>query len=81
VISGVKSMEINDKGMAITTREGKKETLEADSILPTSPLTANTKLLDGLKGKVSEIYTVGDCSDPRMIVDAVGDGWRIARNI
>jgi 2,4-dienoyl-CoA reductase (NADPH2) len=81
VISGVKSMEINDKGMVITTREGKKETLEADSILPTSPLTANTKLLDGLKGKVSEIYTVGDCSDPRMIVDAVGDGWRIARNI
>jgi len=30
---------------------------------------------------VLEIYTVGDCKEPRLIVDAIADGLRIARAI
>jgi 2,4-dienoyl-CoA reductase (NADPH2) len=81
MITGVKSMEITDKGLVITTREGKKETIEADSIISTSPLASNTELLKNLLGKVPEIYAIGDCKEPRMIVDAIADGWQVARRI
>jgi 2,4-dienoyl-CoA reductase (NADPH2) len=81
MITGVKSLEITDKGVDITTKEGKKETIEADSIISTSPLTPNTELLKSLQGKIPEIYAIGDCKEPRMIVDAIAEGWQIARRI
>jgi len=81
MITGVKDMEITDKGLIITTKEGEKQTIEADSIVPAMPLAPNTGLLKSLKGKAPEIYAIGDCSQPRMIVDAIADGWKIANKI
>jgi 2,4-dienoyl-CoA reductase (NADPH2) len=81
IITGVKSIKITDQGVAITTRKGKKETLEADTIVPTAPLDKNTALFKSLKGKVREVYAIGDCKEPRLIVDAIADGWRIGNKI
>jgi 2,4-dienoyl-CoA reductase (NADPH2) len=80
-INGAKSLEITAEGLVITTKEGEKQTLYADSIIPTSPLKPNTGLLKSLEGTVPEIYAVGDCREPRMIVDAIADGWKIANGI
>jgi 2,4-dienoyl-CoA reductase (NADPH2) len=81
MMTGVKSMEITDEGLIITTKEGEKEKIEADSIVHTSPLAADISLFESLKGKVPEVYAIGDCKEPRMIVDAIADGWQIARSI
>jgi 2,4-dienoyl-CoA reductase (NADPH2) len=81
LITGVKSMEIIDKGLVITTKDGKKQTIKADSIVPTSRLAPNTGLLKSLKGKVPEVYAIGDCKEPHLIVDAIADGWKIANKI
>jgi 2,4-dienoyl-CoA reductase (NADPH2) len=81
MITGVKFIEITDRGLVITNKKGKKETVEADSVISTSPLAPNTELLKSLHGKVPEIYAIGDCKEPRMIVDAIADGWRVARRI
>lgn len=80
-INGVKSLEITAKGVSFVTKEGKQQTIEADSVLPTAPLTPNTALLKSLKGKAPEIYAIGDCQEPRMIVDAIADGWEIGNKI
>jgi pyruvate/2-oxoglutarate dehydrogenase complex dihydrolipoamide dehydrogenase (E3) component len=81
IISGVKDMEITDEGLVITTKDGKKQTLEANSIIPTAPLKPNDELAKSLKGKVPEIYIIGDCGEPRMIVNAIADGYHTARTI
>ena len=81
MMTGVKSMEITGEGLVITNKEGKKETIEADSIISTSPLAPDTGLLKSLQGKVPEVYAIGDCKEPRMIVDAIAEGWQIARSI
>jgi 2,4-dienoyl-CoA reductase (NADPH2) len=81
MMTGVRSMEITDKGLVIITKEGKKETIEADSIVHTSPLVPNMELFESLKGKVPEVYAIGDCKEPRLIVDAIAEGWQIARRI
>jgi 2,4-dienoyl-CoA reductase (NADPH2) len=80
VLTGVKYEEITDKGLTITTREGKRQILEADTIIPALPLTPNTVLLRNLKGKAPEIYSV-DVSKPDLIRSAIAEGWRISKTI
>ena len=81
MLAGVRYEAITDKGLIIIDKEGKRQTLAADSIVPTIPLAPNTALLKSLQGKVSEIYPIGDCREPRLIPDAIADGWRIANKI
>jgi 2,4-dienoyl-CoA reductase (NADPH2) len=81
LVTSVRSLEIVDNGLTLITKEGEKQTIEADSIIPTLPLKPNTSLPKNLEGKVPEIYTVGDCSDAGLIVDAIGASWRVARKI
>ena len=81
MMSGVKYEEITKEGLIITTKEGNKLTLQADTIIPAVPLMPNTDLLRSLKGKVSEVYLIGDCREPRMIPEAIADGWKIANTI
>jgi 2,4-dienoyl-CoA reductase (NADPH2) len=81
IFSGVKDMEVTDVGLVITTAEGEKKALQADSIVPTSPLNPDNELVKSLDGKAPEIYVIGDCRDPRMIVDAIADGWMVANHI
>ncbi len=81
MLNGVHDMEITDEGLSFSTTDGERRTLIADTIIPTSPLTPDTALFDSLESKVAESYAVGDCREPRMIVDAIADGWKIANRI
>jgi 2,4-dienoyl-CoA reductase (NADPH2) len=81
IITQVKNMEITDKGVSFTNKEGDEKFIEADSVVPTAPLTANNGLFKSLEGKAPEIYAIGDCQEARMIVDAIADGWKIANKI
>ena len=81
MITGVKYVEITDKGLTVINKEGNRQTLEADSIIPAMSLIPDNALLELFKGKAPEIHTIGDCREPLMIVDAIADGSRIARAI
>ena len=71
---GVTYNEVTNKGLTVTTKEGKELTLEADTIITALPLQPNTKLRESLEGKVSETYFIGDCIDPKLIADAIAAG-------
>jgi 2,4-dienoyl-CoA reductase (NADPH2) len=79
MLPGVKYEEITDKGLIITTKKRGKQTIEADTIVTAMPLQPNSELIKSLKGSVPEVYAIGDCKDPHLIVDAIADGSRIAR--
>ncbi len=81
MLTGVKYEEITDKGLTITTKEGIRKTIEADSIIPVIPLAPNSKLAESLQGKVAEVYSIGDCAQPGLIMDAIADGYRVARGL
>lgn len=76
LINEVRYDEITDKGLIITTKDGKRQIIEADTIISAIPSLPDTGLLKLLEGKVPEIYTIGDCREPRLILDAVADGLR-----
>jgi 2,4-dienoyl-CoA reductase (NADPH2) len=81
LLAGVKYEEITDKGLTITTGEGVKRTLEADTILPALAIKPDTAFARSLKGTAPEIHQIGDCGNPALILDAIGDGSRIGRAI
>lgn len=80
-LMGVKYGEITDAGMTVTTSYGITKTIEADSIILALPVIEDTSLADSLKGIVSEVYSVGDCSKSGVIVDAVEAANLTARRI
>jgi 2,4-dienoyl-CoA reductase (NADPH2) len=81
LLSGVKYESISDNGLTLVTKEGQKQTIEADTILPALGFKPGSAFTESLKDKVSEIYVIGDAKEPRLIVDAVADGFRTALNI
>jgi thioredoxin reductase len=81
MLTEVKYEEITDKGLTVTTKEGKRQILEADTIVTAMPLRANTDLLKSLEGSAPEIHAIGDCSEARLIIDAIAEGSRIGRAI
>jgi hypothetical protein len=42
---------------------------------------ANDELYFALRGKVKELYRVGDCLAPRTAMDAIYDAYKLAREI
>jgi 2,4-dienoyl-CoA reductase (NADPH2) len=76
-LSGVKLVSIDKKGLTVVTKEGKTRLLEADNIMPVLPFSPNKQMVEDLKGKVAEVYTIGDCDDPAVIPDATAAGWRV----
>jgi 2,4-dienoyl-CoA reductase (NADPH2) len=78
MLAQVKYEEITDEGLVITTKEGKRVTLETDNILTALPLVPNTDLFREIKGKAKEIYQIGDCKQAGFIHDAIADGLRVA---
>jgi 2,4-dienoyl-CoA reductase (NADPH2) len=81
LIGGVRLEKVTREGLDIATRNGSRRFLRADGIIPATPLAVNLDLMDGLKGKVAEIYAVGDCTDPGVIPDAIAAGWEVGNKI
>jgi len=63
----------------LTGTEGQIE--EVDSVVFCTDGRANDALYRSLKGKVKELYQVGQCVSPRQLLDSVADGYRVGRAI
>jgi len=69
---------VKDEGLVITTRDGEKRTIPADTIVLAAGSEPNTEPLQELRDSVPEIYKAGDCVQPRGILEALADGSRVA---
>ncbi len=81
MLSGVKYEAITARGLTITTKDGQRQTLEADNILVALSPQPNTALFEALRGKVPEVHLIGDGREPLTMGDAIYDGSRIGRVI
>jgi 2-enoate reductase len=81
MLTGVRYEEITGEGITIITKDGEKKHIEADNILPVLGLEPDRELVRDLKDKVPEVYLIGDCKEPRLILEAIDDGSQIGRMI
>ncbi|MFB0521409.1 MAG: FAD-dependent oxidoreductase, partial [Desulfatiglandales bacterium] len=71
LLTGLRYNEVTPGGLAITTKEGEKKTVEADTIVLAAGAIPSKKLYEDVKGKLPEVHCVGDCVAPRTIRDAI----------
>jgi len=73
--------EIKDGGVTVTVSEGKSETIPADTVVIAVGYGTDSSLLDAVRGKVPEVYCIGDASKPRRIFEAVQEGYKTGLSI
>lgn len=62
-------------------REGIDEYLEADNVVLAVGSRPENSLFQEIKGKRENVYAIGDCVEPRGILEAMAEAGRIARII
>jgi hypothetical protein len=60
--------------VAYSGKDGKRKTVECDTVVIAGDVEANLEMREALEGKVPELYTVGDCRGPGLIRRAIHDG-------
>lgn len=80
VLLNTKLVEIT-KESAVVETNGAKKALEADAVVMATGFTWDPTLRDRLEGKGPELFTIGDCSEPRNIQGAIWDGFHASRII
>jgi len=80
VFNRTRVTEITAQGVVID-HGGEIREIEADSIVIAVGMTAISALHEDLKDMIPETYAIGDCVKPRRIMDAIWEGFRIARLI
>ena len=81
VVRSTDVQEITDKGVTTIDREWQRRFVEADTVVLARGYVPNNRLYESLKGLVPEVYTVGDCVQPRNIRAAVHEAAYVARQI
>ena len=81
MLTGTTCEGITEGGVIVTAGDGQKQTLQADTVILAVGYRANNALSKALEGKVSEVYCIGDSSQPRRIMDAINDGYRVGLSL
>jgi 2,4-dienoyl-CoA reductase-like NADH-dependent reductase (Old Yellow Enzyme family)/thioredoxin reductase len=68
--------EIREGSVQVTTAEGKRETIPADTIVIAVGYKVNDHLYKALEGKVPEIHCIGNSAKPRRILEANSEGYQ-----
>ncbi|MFC1961670.1 FAD-dependent oxidoreductase [Chloroflexota bacterium] len=75
------AIEIVDDGVIIKGNSGDKINLKADTVALAAGMKTHSELQDKLKDNLPIIHAVGDCIQPRKIINAIWEAYRIARLI
>jgi 2,4-dienoyl-CoA reductase-like NADH-dependent reductase (Old Yellow Enzyme family)/thioredoxin reductase len=76
LLNGATCEEIKGGSVHVTTADGKKETIPADTIIVAVGYTANDRLYKALEGEVPEIRCIGNSAEPRRILEATSEGYQ-----
>jgi len=81
VITEATIQEVSDKGLVYSDKEGKRAVAEGSTVVLARGSQSERSLAEALRGKVAELYVIGDSAKPALIMDATYDGSRIGRLI
>jgi len=81
VLTGTHIEEILDGGAALVLPEGKKQTIDADTVILSMGYSPDSTFLESVGGNVQKLYAIGDCVKARTVRDAVHEGAYVARQI
>lgn len=74
MLAGVTYEAVNEKGLVVTTKDGERQTIEAETIVLAAGAVSEQRLYQKIKDEVTETYLVGDSVSPRRLGDAIAEG-------
>jgi 2,4-dienoyl-CoA reductase (NADPH2) len=72
--------EITPEGV-IAERDGKNVLLRGDTVVIAAGARSENSLYEELKGRIAEVYLIGDAKSPRKVLEAVAEGFEAGRAI
>jgi 2,4-dienoyl-CoA reductase-like NADH-dependent reductase (Old Yellow Enzyme family)/thioredoxin reductase len=72
--------EITKEGVKVE-QKGVTGFIKGDAVVLAAGFKSNPTMDDKSKEKIPEVYAIGDCAKPRMIKDAIEEGFAIGRKI
>ncbi|MBW1801062.1 MAG: FAD-dependent oxidoreductase [Deltaproteobacteria bacterium] len=80
-LTGTRVEEITDNSVRIIDPEGKKQNIDADTVVLAMGYRPDPTLHEALQGKVNALYAIGDCVKWRSVRDAIHEAAYVARQI
>jgi 2,4-dienoyl-CoA reductase-like NADH-dependent reductase (Old Yellow Enzyme family)/thioredoxin reductase len=82
ILAGVKEFkEITPEGIELIDGGGNRLFLEVDHIVLATGARPNKNLAQSLRGKVPKLFEVGDCVEPRRIMESIHEGAKAGLQI
>jgi len=80
-LTGIKQIK-RKTVVAYDTLTDREKIIEGiDTVVIVTDARADDSLYRLLKGKVKELYSVGQCVSPRKLLDSIADGYRVGRSL
>jgi 2-enoate reductase len=76
-----KLSEICDNVATVSTPSGKKEELQADTLVLAIGLEADRQLYRAVAGSSADLFLIGDAREARNIMGAIWDAYEVGRSI
>lgn len=82
VLTNARLGRVTDEGAIVVNKRRRYEAeLKADTVVLALGLKPERGLIEALQGKVPELHVIGDCEEPRKIMDAVWSAFYTTRLI
>jgi NADPH-dependent 2,4-dienoyl-CoA reductase/sulfur reductase-like enzyme len=81
ILTSTKAVRFEKDGLWVEDPQGTKKLEGFDSVVLALGSISDDGLAESLKGKVSEVYVIGDASKPREVMEAVLEGEEVAFKI
>ncbi|MFC1983408.1 FAD-dependent oxidoreductase [Chloroflexota bacterium] len=81
MLTNTTASEITDSGVIVNGKSGGRGELKADGVVLAMGLESQDGLQQALMDEVAELRAIGDCVQPRKVINAIWEGFRFARLI
>jgi 2,4-dienoyl-CoA reductase (NADPH2) len=81
IITEAKVTAIVDEGVQFVDKEGKTQTIPADTVVLAVGTQSVTEIYQKLQGKVPELHLIGDAKQPRKAMDAIHEAAALAKEL
>jgi len=65
--------------LQLTTADGERKVIPVDTVVIAAGGRPGIRLADSVRTVVGEVFTIGDCVEPRSILEATTDGLNAGR--
>jgi 2-enoate reductase len=80
ILDNTQLLRITESSVDLADKHGEQTCLTADTVVISLGMKpANGGLAEALKDTVREVYPIGDCVSPRIVLNAIWEGYRTAR--